>query len=168
MTEPEPDDIPAPMLRSLQVVVCAMVVGVFAFAIVLAVVRSQRGKQAIDNGLLLSYQASGAAALVLILRPVVLRVMTATGRKRLAAQRPVTAAQLMQLMTNRTIVGAALLEGAAFYLLVAYLVEGHPWALGEGLAVGGLLAALQFPTRARAETALAADREAIEGEQAAV
>ncbi|HEX4592127.1 MAG TPA: hypothetical protein VH120_19495 [Gemmataceae bacterium] len=93
----------------------------------------------------------------------------ATARRRILPNNPaVTIQQLMTMFATRTIVGAALIEGAAFFLLVAYLAEGQPWTWVGGMVMGVLLAALQAPTRARAEAAFAADRQAIEDQRAAL
>jgi hypothetical protein len=165
MNESKPDEFPTQMLRSLQIVIGALAAGVFAFAVVATVARSN-GKGRVPDSPMMSYLAIGAAALALVMRVVVPRVMTKAGRKRLANERPVLSVRLMQLHMNRTIAGAAMFEGAAFFLLTAYLAEGEPWALAGGLAVGGLMAVLQFPTLPRVEAALAADRQAIEDERA--
>jgi hypothetical protein len=56
------------------------------------------------------------------------------------------AGTLMMLYRAKTIAGAAMLEGAAFFGLITYLVNQDPIAL----ALGGLLivgVALHFPTR---------------------
>ena len=46
------------------------------------------------------------------------------------------------------IVGLALLEGAAFFNIIAYMIAGHIWSLGivAGLVV---IMLLSFPTRGR-------------------
>jgi hypothetical protein len=46
------------------------------------------------------------------------------------------------------IAGAALFEGAAFFLLVAYLVERSPWSLAAAIVMI-IGVALHFPTQQR-------------------
>jgi hypothetical protein len=58
------------------------------------------------------------------------------------------AGRLWLAYLTRTIVGAAILEGTAFYCLITYMIERTPLALGLAL---GLIAALamHLPTRSR-------------------
>jgi hypothetical protein len=54
----------------------------------------------------------------------------------------------MGTWASATIIGLALLEGAAFFADVAYMQEGQPLALGvAGAAV--MLILLRFPTESR-------------------
>jgi hypothetical protein len=59
-------------------------------------------------------------------------------------------AKLLMAYQTHMIVRLAMLEGAGFFGLVAYLLEGHWLALGVGIAVLALLLS-QFPTRGRVE-----------------
>jgi hypothetical protein len=54
---------------------------------------------------------------------------------------------LLAVYQMRTIIAAALLEGAVFFMAVAYLLEGHVLALGLG-ALLALAVAAHFPTAA--------------------
>ena len=49
---------------------------------------------------------------------------------------------------TRMIVGAALLEGPAFFLLIAYLIERSPWSLAAAIFMI-LGVAAHFPTEQR-------------------
>jgi len=54
--------------------------------------------------------------------------------------------ELMRLYATTKIVGGAMLEGPTLFVLIAYLLEGSPLALGFGiLLIVGL--AMQFPMR---------------------
>ena len=56
--------------------------------------------------------------------------------------------RLLGLYNTRTILGGAMLEGAAFFALVTYMVERDPVGLaGAILLILGV--ALHFPTRSR-------------------
>ncbi len=65
------------------------------------------------------------------------------------------------LYQTRCILGAAPLEGAAFFQLIAYYLEGLPLYLG---LAGGLLVLLllRFPTRHGVESWVTAQREMVE------
>lgn len=167
MSKSEPDHVSAPMLLIIQIVVSMLLSGVFILAVVAYVVRMRDPAPLAPNPPLVSYMALGFAPIMLAVRAVLVPIVARAGRKKLLASAPVTVKQLMEQFSARTIMGSALLESSAFFLLVAYLVEGQPWTLGGGLTMAGLLAALQFPTRARVEAAIAADRQAIEDERVA-
>jgi hypothetical protein len=74
----------------------------------------------------------------------------------------------MGVYQTATIVGAALLEGAAFFLLVAYFVEGTSWTLPAALAVWLLLAWLHFPTRSSVEHWLTEQQDEARRERGAL
>jgi len=65
------------------------------------------------------------------------------------------------------IVGAALLEGMTLFLLIAYLIEGVPWALFAAIVFLALLA-IRFPSRSGVERWVEAQRELIEQEKASM
>ena len=60
---------------------------------------------------------------------MILPAFSRAGRQKLATSETVSDKQLISLFTVRTIVGSALLEGSAFFLIVAYIIEGQPWTL---------------------------------------
>jgi hypothetical protein len=167
MSEPESDGVTVPMLRNIQIVVAALITGVVVFAVIAIVIRSQNPAPMVQQVPLVSYTAIGFAPLLLLARVVIVPLIAKAGRKRLLASPNLTTQLLMEQYFARAIVGSALLEGAAFFLLVAYLTEGQPWTLAGGLVMAGLLAVMQFPTRQRVEAAIEADRRAIEDERGA-
>ena len=134
------------VVRSLQIVVFAMMAGVVAFSIVALLM----GKPA-DGTPLLTYVAAGATAAAIVTRLVVPRIYISHAVERLAAPTDLAARgegpteqQLANVFSTATILGVALLEGAAFFNLVAYLLEAQLLSL---LIVGMLLLAmgLHFP-----------------------
>jgi hypothetical protein len=167
MSKSEPDDVPAPMLLSIQIVVATLLSGVLIFAAIAYVVRMRDPAKVATNPPRVSFMALGFAPIMLAVRAVLVPIVAKAGRKKLLSSTPVTVKQLMEQFSARTIMGSALLEDSAFFLLLAYLVEGQPWTLGGGLVMAGLIGVQQFPTRSRVEAALAADRQAIEDTKAA-
>lgn len=137
------------VLIPLRVIVAALALGPTIFlAIVLAI-----GPMAVAGQTLITWIALAFAAVAVVLRFVVpqFAVRAACGRicRRETtinnlAQMPVMATliqqvgdagQLVAVFYTRTILAAALIEGAAFFLIIAYLIEGSPWALGAAIAM---------------------------------
>ena len=67
---------------------------------------------------------------------------------RRAAAGSAATGKLFGVYQTKTIIGAAMIEGAAFLNLVAYLLEGNPITLGLGLGLAVVIAAL-FPSPSR-------------------
>lgn len=132
------------MLVICKVIASALVFGVLVFAVIAIVFRL--GEPPEPRALVSTIAAVFAAGTVVV-RQLVLSVMS--GRS-VPSQSDVTrsATTSLQLYQTRMIVGLALLEGAAFFNIVAYLVEGHWWPF---LVVGALLAWMiaAYPTRTR-------------------
>ena len=59
--------------------------------------------------------------------------------------------------------GAAIIEGAAFFAATAYLLYGHPIALGVAIVMIGVSLA-RFPTRARTEHWIEQQQEKLRDE----
>jgi hypothetical protein len=72
---------------------------------------------------------------------------------------------LLLLYQTCTILGAAALEAAALLACVAHLVEDAPAVLAVGVGLAGLLLAAEFPTRARAERWVTAQRRLLAEER---
>jgi hypothetical protein len=142
---PAPNDLElTPMLAVCKIIAGSLVFGVIAFA---AVAIALRLGQAPEPDALMSIIAAVFAAGTVIVRQVLLGVMS--GRAVPAAPASETTANSpLGLYQTRMIVGLALLEGAAFFNLIAYLLEGHWWSF---LVIAALLAWMlaSFPTRSR-------------------
>jgi hypothetical protein len=165
MNKPESEGVPASAVQTLQIVISALVLGTLTFAVIACVLREQKPIFVAGSLPVVSLAALVFAAVMLVVRAAVIPAIRKAGRKKLLAAPSVTTKDLTAQYMARTITGAALLEGGAFFLLMAYLVEGVPLTLACGLVMGGLIAVLQFPTRRRVEAAIAADRQAIENDR---
>ncbi len=141
-TPPTNDRELAPMLVTCKIIAGALIFGVVSFAAVAIALR--RGRDPEPNTLL-SIIAAVFAVGTVVVRQVVLGVMV--GRAVPKSSEP-TVPTSFQLYQTRMIVGLALLEGAAFFNVIAYLIEGHWWSF---LVVAALLAWMlaSFPTHAR-------------------
>jgi hypothetical protein len=163
MSEPYwQDEFNAP-LRTLQIIVAALFLGLLVFlAIAVAIVQQKQVAQAAEESPL-TYIAIAFAATMLVARLVVGGMMVSRGRQSIrrgtwkppqSGQGPLVdlvertgdAGKLWFILLQRTIVSAAMIEGATFFLLIAYTIEGSSLALTVAvlLMIG---VALHFPTR---------------------
>ena len=152
-----------PILRQSQIIVAALIAGCVIFLVIALVITG--GKVADADQPVLTYVAVAFVAVTLIARMIVPGIMIRSGRRKIAqgtwqlpqqaASRPASlqfleetgdAGKLLMIYTASTIVSASLLEGSAFFALIAYLME-HSWlSLGlAGLLILGL--STHVPTR---------------------
>jgi hypothetical protein len=146
-------------VRTLQVIVAAMAVGVLVF---FGIVVAMPG-EAVEPPPLISYVAAAFALVCVAMSWVgpyfitgqVLRLL-GLGSAPEGASRFVqdmddqTLARLLGVYQSRLIVACAPLEGGAFFNLIAYMMEGQTFSLMvAGVLV--LLMAMWFPTMGRAE-----------------
>ncbi len=136
----------------LEIIVGAMTAGAAAFLVVAVVVHSSfmESSDAPSTAPLLSYVALGYAVLALLVRTVVPGVVAAKVVRRIAGGQPdadAQAAQLKNAYATKTIIAAALIEGAALFAGVVYLVEGTTLSLALAAVLIVLLAA-HFPRQA--------------------
>jgi len=94
-----------------------------------------------------------------------LETKTASAREEPPAGKPLdpasTTGKLVQLFQSQLIIGAALLEGAAFFAGIAYMLERSPLALATAIVLLIALAA-RFPTSGRVHAWFDRQRELIE------
>jgi len=158
------------VLLKTQIIMASLVGGCVFFLAVVLSIRLRGGAAPAGPGPLLAYVAVGFAVMALVARAVVPTVLVRAGLRRLAARQteasdPAGAvAALWRLFSTRTIVCGAILEGAAFFALVAYLVEGAAIALAVALLLIAALA-LHFPTRSGTARWIQRQRESLEQER---
>jgi hypothetical protein len=153
------------LLLQLQIVTLALAGGCVSF-LVIALLLGPVGEPPRELPLLTAV-ALGAAVLAVIARLIVPRVLEvrvrgdilrairegeprggkASGETPDAESPPRGVPELLGLYSRQTIINGALLEGAAFFLLVAYFLEGAAISLAVAvLMILGIV--LQTPTRA--------------------
>jgi hypothetical protein len=172
MASPDDDDFLAPRLRTMQIIVAAQTAGALIFLAIAVFLRSQDGRVNRADQTMLTYVVGFPFVLaILAAQFVVPRFVTANGRRMIVrgtfpanvrppAQPPGDLERLCGLYQTQLIVGAAMLEGATFYMIVAYLTEGTAPALVIAvLLIVGLT--LRFPTRDRFERWLAVQGELL-------
>ena len=150
-------------IRTMQIIIGALVGGVLSFAVIAFVVRSSMTETAGTR--IISIMAIVVALVCAVATLIVPKSIAAQSIQKLALSRPKedmesSAARQpsfsggmldwLAIYQTRMLVHAALLEGAAFFLLIAYLVEGM---ILDPLVAAFYLAALAtlFPTRKKIE-----------------
>jgi hypothetical protein len=152
-------------VRTQQIIVAALVLGLVMFLVIAAYLRATGQFQGVPAFPILTYVAIPLGLGVLAAYAVVPNLVAASGRRRIADGTwnpvsneygsPVSApasdrGKLLQVYGVRLIIGVALWEAVAFFLIIAYLVEGSPWLLAGAIICAAVLAA-HFPTRGRVE-----------------
>ena len=153
------------MARIAQIIVAGLILGCLVFGVIAVFQAGQFGGPPGPIPRLLTYMGIGFAVTALLARAVAGSMIAATGRRRIAEgtwsppsqagpinrdfiERTGDAGKLAAVFTTRTIVTGALLEGPAFFLLIAHLMEATPESLvGAAVMVLGLV--ITFPTHAR-------------------
>ncbi len=151
-----------PNVLTLRIILGALATGVLVFAAIALVLRAGGGMPARGDGFdLLSVMAMGWTPLGLIASRVVPMLIVRNARAKIAAgtylpghqgaSSPSASSEsdvLIGLYQSNAIIAAALLEGSAFYCLVAYLLEGNPISLGLGFGLA-LVILLMMPSSQR-------------------
>jgi hypothetical protein len=170
----DPDAVLSACLRVGRIILVALALGVLAFLGIAVFIRENNPRPVPDTPIL-TYVALAVAALQAILQGV-LPGLVATGiRRQLVAGKwpparpgrpvpPDDRSKLCALYITRLIIGAALVEGAAFLLLIAYLLEGSVLALAAA-GVMLVIILLKFPTRTGLEGWLADQEELLRVER---
>lgn len=130
-------------VRTLQIITLAMVTGVLLFAgIVVFLQLTQDAGPNAATGVIISTLGAGFAVAAFVMHLVVPSLI-ARQQARSASDE-----QLYEVFQSKTIIGLALLEGAAFFNLVAGMVEQQWWSLA---VAGGLVFWMltMFPTQTR-------------------
>ena len=158
---------------TMQIIVFALVMGVLVFAGI--VIFLQKPGEGVDGEAGVNTIAAACAALVALVATVIVpRILRHSMRQAIAEGRPLGSnipapvmtelgdvGQLAAVYQTTLIVGAAILESAAFYNLIAYQLE-HQTINLVGAAI--LLTALifKFPTRSAIENWVTGELKLIE------
>jgi len=139
-------------VRTLQIIVGALIVGCLTFAGIAVFIAGQRepagADQVEDQFPIITAMALAFGGVALAAQLVIVPMLRKQARQQLAKQPEAAEADATQLLISlqtTTIVGAAISEGACFFNLIAHLLEGSPYSL---LMAGVLMLtiAMRFPT----------------------
>jgi hypothetical protein len=168
-----PDLSEALRLRTMRLVVVALCVGVVSLAGVMIWLRDAAPLPPPPGVPLLTFVGLGLAAVLAVgsvALPLVLQASWRRGLRQQPGAAPIDRRTGRALgpeevwwvrYQTRLIVQAALLEGATFFQLIAYRIEGLPVSLGVAAGLSLCLLML-FPTRAGVERWVAAQRDLVE------
>ncbi len=182
MLDAQPDSMAEARVRTLQFIVAALAMGVILFlALVLFLgLGKETPADDTDRQPIITYVALAYGLAAFVAGPVVSTVIATASRRKLAAGQPRPDAPapttadpaagrsltegLTGIFVVKTIIAAAVYEGAALFLCVAYMLDCNPLSaiLAALLAVGILM---QIPTRDRAQRWLDDQRRQVEQDQ---
>jgi hypothetical protein len=165
----EPPNLSARIL-TMQIIASAITLGAIIFLTIVLIMRSTGQVVKAPATPLISYIALGFAALAVVAAVAVPRLLMATlvrGVARTSApERPEEEFfGLCNVYQTGLIQRLAILEGAAFFQILAFLLEGQQACLiVTAILLAGLV--LQFPYRSRVETWIEAQRLKIQEQTA--
>jgi hypothetical protein len=159
-----------PRIRAMQIVAGALVLGALIFLGVVIAIRLAGQAPRPPKTPMLSYVGIVFTVMVLVPLALVPDRVIAAGRKQIArGERDASTAsdetlRLANLYQNCMIIRLALLEGAAFFQIIIFHLEGQQLSLILALIlVVGMV--LLFPTRARVESWIEKQQEKLEEER---
>lgn len=139
-------------VRTMQIIAVALIMGVLTFLlVVLLVTKGDIG--GMQNAGLMTMIAAGFGFLMIVNHFVIPPIVTGTQLKQAAAefsqqQEQVRGQQLYGIYQTQLIIGMALLEGAAFFNLIAMMLEKSVASLGVVILLLCLML-VKFPTHTK-------------------
>lgn len=140
--------VPGSVGRTSQIICGVLIMGVVSFGVVAFLI----GKAGQPKLPVISMGAAGFGLMAVVMRFVVPMVVVngmKAGLKQTASEDLLN--QLAGVYQTKTIIAFALLEGAAFANLVAYLFEGQMWSYGVVAFLLGVMA-ISFPSQGQFES----------------
>jgi hypothetical protein len=145
------------VVRTVQIIVAALAMGLIIFAGIVMSLRLNQPAQPLQDKIL-QYFAIGFAVVMLAARRVIGSSTVARHRRNIAAGKglvlgrggvPLPAAtdgdRLLFVFQQKTIIESAMVEGPAFFTVVVYLITGEAWLLGIAAVLLAVLI-VPFPT----------------------
>jgi hypothetical protein len=165
MSQVDEDALIAPRVRTMQIVVGALIMGAVSAGAIMAFLRTQGPPRAApDQPVLTLFVGVPFAVAVILAHLIVPGRVTAAARSMI--RRTDTASQTEKLLAvyqTQLLIGAAPLEGAALFMMIAYLLEGYPVSiLIAALLVAGI--ALKLPSVSGIRRWLEEQREQMQKE----
>jgi hypothetical protein len=169
MSDPDLSRLYALRLRVMRIILGSLCVGVAAMAAVMVWLRQAEPLPPPQPLPVLSFVALGFAAFMAVFSVALPVFLQASWRRQLRERQQVAPAgppfgpdsDWWARYQTRLILQAAPLEGAAFFQLIAYRIEGLPVSLGVAAGLFVCLLML-FPTQAGVERWVAAQRDLME------
>ena len=160
-------------VMTMQIMTGALLMGIMTFA---AVVLLIGGDAKEVNGFGISHIALIMMGTMIVTRLTVPSMVAKQAVARIGHLKPAEGAdqaghqastdlKMLGVYQTSMIIGHALLEGAAFFLLVSYMIEGNVIALGGAILMAVLIAAA-FPTPGRVESWMERQYQMLRDEKA--
>ena len=141
------------MVRTMQIISFALMLSVIIFAGITLFLRLRPGAQPPAANPMFAYVAVAAVVMAIGMRSMLMSIV-AQGvikqrlkTKRLDELEPI---DLYPAYLIQMIVGAAQIEGAAFFVLVSYMLDGQLWSMGLVVALLAMMA-VSFPSMERVD-----------------
>lgn len=144
-------------IKVIQIIAMALMMGVLSFGVV--AFKLGQGKQPPATPIV-SYVAAGMGVMMFVMHIVVPKIVTNQRMNGLEKHAGDVTSILVKTFQTKTIIGFALLEGAAFYGLVAYIVEGHEIAIGVSIFMLFCMS-IEFPGTNRVNNWIESNAETI-------
>ena len=134
-----------PQVRTMQIIAAALMMGVVIFALIVV---AQGSLNQPAGGNTVALMGAGFALLMFVMHLTVPGMMAKSAAGRVQGEND--AGRWIGIYQTKLIIGMAMLEGAAFFNLIACMSEHNWWSLA---VAGGLVLTMliQFPTRSRVE-----------------
>ena len=143
------------LVRTMQIICGALLMGVICFAVIALFMRLGRGLAGPSAAkVVVAYLAAGMATVSVAARLFIPPQIVRSGIQELLKTRrvdDVTRFDLYPIYQTQMIVACALLEGAAIFNLIGFLVEGQIWTLAIVTALLAVMASA-FPTLERVDS----------------
>jgi hypothetical protein len=153
--------IPSRVVRTHQIIIAALTAGCLIFFVIALVVAGRATPS--PKPPIVTYVSLAFAIGAVFVRLILPRVYLSSARRQIrqgtwpavaapaapdATEDDQNASRLLTAICVRLIISAAILEGATFFLLIAYIAEQSPLSLGVAILLIFLMA-LHFPTSSR-------------------
>jgi hypothetical protein len=164
MSNGEKDALASRRVRSIQVIILALVLGIVALLAIAVFLRAGGGLNRPVGPPVLSYVAFVFAAVGLVSSAFVPELFVSISRRKLAraadAPSSLDEKALWQIYSSRAVIGGALAQGTAFLNLIAFMVEGNILCVALTLVALAFIA-LRFPSVEKATDWIEHQRQVI-------
>ncbi len=127
-------------LRGLKIIVAALVMSSITFGAITLVISKGGGR---ETGAMIAYLGLSFAAIAFVAGEIMSRVIVSVGRKELAQKEQDNPEEgLLNIYRSRLIIRGALLQGAVFFNLVAFMASGIWWSF----AIAAVFTAINLST----------------------
>ncbi|MBI1349348.1 hypothetical protein GC163_24030 [bacterium] len=133
---------PMTVVRIAQIITVALVLGASTFGTIGLLLAPDHN----PNMEFLAYIGLAGALFMVMARIVIVKVIAANMARKVLAESDIPGGGLASVFLTKVILGGALLEGAAFFNFVCYIITGSNLCLAVGFTLVAMIA-IAFPLR---------------------